>query len=396
MMLSSTVPALSLLCISLSLFHPAETLHASSQSKTGLSIVRRAVSDKVEGNQLQEPVIREISLETERKHEAFGLSGWSVLTTDEGEKYFYDSETGMIQWEDPRDAKAQALRPPVHVGEDWKAALLRSAPSKDTIVNKFRACKITRLQKFAHLCRLLFLQSAGVMQMHVYKNGGTTIQSAHQAKGSDAAQFPHGNKPGHYSQDFLKDLINSETWFRTALVRDPMDRALSAFKEVKARLGNAIIFNTTFPPGSKKAAAYARLGYHNDCTIGETGLLDDFERMLNFIEHDDNPSHHVPFGYHFLTQTHFMIDEDGNKFPLDYIGQSNNLLGEEKFLMRDENLQLDYKSGPMNSNAAECRIDKAKLPVRLQRSICRVYLDDYCCFGFALPEACSDMVCPTA
>jgi hypothetical protein len=390
MMLSSTVPALSLLCISLSLFHPAETLHAPSRSNTDISIVRRAVSDKIEGNQLQEPGIR--ALETQGKDEAFGLSGWSALTTNEGKKYFYDSVTEIIQWEDLRDAKAQPLRPSVHVGEDWKAALLKSAPSKDSIVNKFRACKITRIQKARHLNELYFLQSASVMQMHIFKNGGSTIQNAHRAKGADGEMLSGSD----YSEKFLKDLINSETWFRTALVRDPMDRALSAFKEVKARMGNERIFATFYPPGSKKAARYALVGYHNDCTIGETGLLDDFERMLNFIEHDDTPGTHVPFGFHFLTQTNFMIDEDGKKFPMDYLGQFDNLLEEEKFLMRDENLQLINKSGPMNSQAPECRIDKAKLPVDLQRTVCRVYLDDYCCFGFALPEACADMVCPTA
>jgi hypothetical protein len=273
--------------------------------------------------------------------------------------------------------------------EDWKTAFLKAAPSADTIVNKFRACKITKMQKFDHLCHLFVMPEAKTMQMHIYKNAGSTLEDTHRDKGGDG--FQHGM---NHSQKELGEMINDESWFRTALVRDPMDRAISSFHEIKARSSDRELYAAQYPEGGKRATDYAAAGYHDGCESPESAL-EDFQKMMDYTEHDDSPVNHVPFGWHFLTQTHFMIDAKGEKFPLDYIGQFKDLLREEKYLMKDENLELVYNSGPYDSNQPGCRIDKTKLSVDIQRSICRAFQDDYCCFGFDFPEACSDMKCPT-
>jgi hypothetical protein len=274
--------------------------------------------------------------------------------------------------------------------DDWKAALMKAAPSGDKFLKSFRECKITQSKKsFHHLCHLFLVSN--VMQMHIYKNAGSTIEDVLHQKGGQG--FQHGDAEGHYSQDALREMIKNEPWFRTAIVRDPMDRAVSAFHEVKARMGTPELFDVL---PEEMRSEYARAGYEQGCLPNGTGLLDDFQKMLDNFEQDENPEKRVPFGFHFLTQTHFVTDEQGEKLPLDYIGDFKDLLREEKFLMKDENLELPHNSGPFDAKEPDCRVENAKLPLQLQRSICRIYLDDYCCFGFPLPEACSDMVCPTA
>jgi hypothetical protein len=182
--------------------------------------------------------------------------------------------------------------------------------------------------------------------------------------------FPH-----RYEQVQLQKLIFNTAWLRTALVRDPMDRAVSAFHEIKLR-------------------ELVSLGLR-DCNANRTQLIDQFWRMMQYVEYDADPETHIPAGYHFLTQTHFMIDQSGSKYPLDYIGDASDMLREEQFILQDTHLQLEHHSGPTGLDAPNCRIEKTDLPVGLQQLICRVYIDDYCCYGFALSGACSDMVCPT-
>lgn len=267
---------------------------------------------------------------------------------------------------------SQLPQPKGNAETDWKAHLVKAAPSGERIVNSFRSCRITRIQHVDHLCNLFADANTSSLQLHVFKNGGTTIASAVLRKGGRSLE--HGKGPNEFSQSHLTQLINNAAWFRTALIRDPMERALSAFHEIKARM--------MLSQGSV------------DCSTNRTKLLDEFHSMLNYVEHDADPGTHVPYGYHFLTQTHFMIDSSGAKYYLDYIGNANDILREEQFILQDTRVQLDHKSGPTGLDAPNCRIDKAELPVNVQSSICRIYRDDYCCYGFAFPAACSTMTCP--
>lgn len=207
--------------------------------------------------------------------------------------------------------------------------------------------------------------------MHIYKNIGTSVAWAFLGKGGTVLE--HGEQ--HQTQKELQQLINNAGWFRTALVRDPMERALSAFHEIKVR-----------------EITSQRLV---DCSSSRAQLLDELQGMLNHMEHDADPEAHVPFGYRFLPQTHFMIDPQGVKYPLDYIGDATGILLEERFILQDFGLELEHVSGLLHLDAPSCRIGKTELPVDLQITICRIFIDDYCCYGFALPGACSHMACPT-
>jgi len=291
----------------------------------------------------------------------------------DGNEYAFVDDLDIIVIRGSLSTRKEPFRPPDpkgHAESDWKTSLIKAAPSGDRIVNSFRACKITRLQQFDHLCHLFVLPNASALQMHVYKNGGTTMARAFRTKGGRG--FQHGEQ---VQQTQLEQLINNAGWWRTALVRDPMERAVSAFHEIKLRM--------VLSQGSV------------DCSANRAQLVDEFQSMLNHVEHDANPETHVPAGYHFLTQTHFMIDSIGGKYPLDYIGGVSDMLREEQFILQDTRLQLDHKSGPLDLGAPNCHIEKTDLPLDLQKTICRIFIDDYCCYGFAFPEACSDMACPT-
>jgi len=131
-----------------------------------------------------------------------------------------------------------------------------------------------------------------------------------------------------------------------------------------------------------------------DCPHGTKEWVWVFQSMLNHIKKDAAPHEHVPFGYHFLTQTHFMIDPKGNKYPIDYIGNFSKFDKEIELILQEKKPFVEHFSGPFETHFKHCSFDRARVTPKLTKTICEVYLDDYCCFGFAFPEECSHMTCP--
>jgi hypothetical protein len=165
-----------------------------------------------------------------------------------------------------------------------------------------------------------------------------------------------------------KGLVHMEeffdpAWFRTAVVRDPMSRVVSSFNEVHRRTD--VPANTT------------------------ADMLRSLVLVLDTMEDNptQNPENIVANGQHFLSQVQFMLDDEGNKLPMDYIGQLTNLQDEMAFVLGAPHLTLEVRHGPTDEQ--EMRgLRETDLSVEMQRAVCRLYRDDYCCFGFDWPEVC--------
>lgn len=246
------------------------------------------------------------------------------------------------------------------------------------------ACRISRQPiKFDHLTELAILPRKGSMIMHVYKNGGTVANSITHTEGGSTYQ--HGSL--QYPQDFLRELIRNEDWFRTALVRDPIDRVLSAFHEVEKR---------------KCEHWAARCEKESAKSVSEH-VADLVSMLLSIDKHPEKkPDWYVVGGYHFLPQIHFMIDKDKTKFPLDYVGNASNMAKELAFILDDPQLlkpgAIPELHGPIHDDSSnnKFRLRRKSLTPKVLEIICRMYHDDYCCFGFEFPEECKTHVCDHA
>jgi len=237
-------------------------------------------------------------------------------------------------------------------------SLANEGPSNTSLVLRYRQCSVTSVREGPKLTAVVVLPSRGSMFVHIFKNGGTTVCYKVRKMGGDCFDNFHWRGERVQLEEFL-----APTWFRTAVVRDPMSRVVSSFNEVKRRA--ALLANTT------------------------ADMLSSLARILETME--DNPTQNaetiVASGHHFSSQVQFLLDDEGNKLPMDYIGQLTNLQDEMAFVLGAPHLTLEVRHGPTDEQ--EMRgLRETDLSVEMQRAVCRLYRDDYCCFGFDWPEAC--------
>ncbi|CAJ1408404.1 unnamed protein product [Effrenium voratum] len=246
---------------------------------------------------------------------------------------------------------------------------IQQAPGQ--MLASFRGCRIRasmqrRVSKEAaqgrHVLYLSALEASHAAIVHVFKNAGTAIAEATQRLGGRV--YSTIVEPHHWNTQ--QHILDSKTWFRAALVRDPVERMLSAFHEVeKRRLWEA---NATAP---------------EEFNIGASQQwLEQLHQTLESCLAEDEP-----LDYHYMPQANFLVDAFGRKYDLTYIGRVERLEEELKFIFRVPDLKTSYRSGPY-ADVSAFRIAQKDLPDSTLRLICQMYAVDYCCFGFDLPGAC--------
>merc|ERR1712062_914835 len=153
-----------------------------------------------------------------------------------------------------------------------------------------------------------------------------------------------------FSRTCLARVYKDEALFRRALVRDPFKRAVSALGEVAHR----------------EAARRNKTA----CSNTTEELISDLESIMNHMKQDATPELNVLDGFHFLAQTHFMIDSEGQKLPIDYIGNFSNFEEEASFILQNKSAELEFMSGPSRVHLDGCRLDPDAVPPKLKENIC--------------------------
>eukprot|EP00404_Azadinium_spinosum_P035024 CAMPEP_0180650290 /NCGR_PEP_ID=MMETSP1037_2-20121125/52134_1 /TAXON_ID=632150 /ORGANISM="Azadinium spinosum, Strain 3D9" /LENGTH=188 /DNA_ID=CAMNT_0022675585 /DNA_START=45 /DNA_END=608 /DNA_ORIENTATION=+ len=144
----------------------------------------------------------------------------------------------------------------------------------------------------------------------------------------------------------------------------PLERVLSAYHEFKKRA------YAEMKDGDK-----AKVEHGN---MTQLDYIDDLKKMLigDIADYDA----------HFVSQAALLAEMGGAKFPMDYLGRFDNIETELGFVFRIPNrVHLNVHHGPTDPLF---RIKKTLLTEEVTQLICKYYIDDYCCFGFAFPEPC--------
>jgi hypothetical protein len=222
----------------------------------------------------------------------------------------------------------------------------------------------------------------GAMMPHIFKSGGTMMmQVVRQHGGQVSTIFNRGTK---YSKRDIVKQYSAFEGFRAALVKDPLRRSLSSFHELMSR---------RYSP--------TRIGRHltkqemRDLA-NQTFLIDIYRQELEHTAKNGVQRPGVSPHAHFSPQMSFLLGNEGEKLPLDYIGLADDAPQELEFISRIPGLAetVTYKSGPGGQQFGNFfRIDQKLIPEDLVRVACGVYIVDYCCLGFDLPPACRDMSC---
>lgn len=226
--------------------------------------------------------------------------------------------------------------------------------------------------------------------LHVFKNAGTTIAHAVEDRGGTILDWnlAYNNTIVKGEAQPLDSLFADPTWLRVAFIRPPVQRVLSSFNEelVRARIFYNDSDTTTIKSRDNIMAAFVQ-------------LVDEMN-FTNPTSPQNRKSRIIADGIHFLTQTNFMIDKNGNKLPIDYIGDMTNLLPEMRHILQDPELEIENNSGPEDKNTyyrySKDRKDSVvkieDIPERTMKKLCQVYKDDFCCFGYEIPSVC-DIAC---
>lgn len=241
-------------------------------------------------------------------------------------------------------------------------------------------------------------------------------------------------------------ILHDRANYIAAFVRDPIDRFLSGFYEIIARLAE----QKPQMVGSQRVEAGAW-----EAPRTRAALLSTLDRLLDSELAFSPPAQNVTDAqkewlrnFHLAPQVTFLSSWEGERFRLDYLGRSERLSTELSFLLHDRHHALAHAyevtrydrashpkplvvvPSPLNvsvthhremlaprrstldpgqsrqatsvlaaslaSRAGVPRIDAATLSQErpdLVRKICSLTLVDFCCFGLFLPAACRNMTC---
>jgi len=300
-------------------------------------------------------------------HVVFGSS--EVCTSGDVHEHGFRSGPSLLQTYQDRQLveileapDVQLLPKPALV---LNKSLANEGPSNTSLVDSYRQCSVTNVRHGQKLTAVSVLPSRGSMFVHIFKNGGTSVCEKVTNLGGDCFDNYGWRRNGLVQMEEFFD----PSWFRTAVVRNPMSRVVSSFNEVRRRSASS--------PNTK------------------ADMLRLLALILKTMEKNptQNPETIVSYGQHFQSQTQFMLDDQGKKLSMDYIGQLTDLQDEVAFILGAPNLTLEFRHGPTHANET-LLLHEIDLPVEIQQAVCRVYRDDYCCFGFDWPEACrGDVAC---
>lgn len=199
---------------------------------------------------------------------------------------------------------------------------------------------------------------------------------------------------------------NSGRWaasdvFRFAFVRDPLDRFLSTFRPVEGRSGSAARYG--------RYRGYDPHGSWQRCRATECkGEINDLKAIAATLEADlhrwSAGTHVAEQGLltHALTQMYFLTgtDADGTPLKLSYVGRLENFTRDWEYVRVRIGAQgVPTKGVPTQSsrfNAERMNIGGVPAAVRAAAErepaivcpLCRIYMQDYQCLGYARPLLC--------
>lgn len=336
------------------------------------------------------------------------------------ENTFFDGDAGFLQiysspdaakylLDDNLDETIQLSEPildhmvpkPLKTG-NFKEQVIRKAPQGDFIISKFNQCKINLIQQcpFGHGTKEVAMEpKSSTSFIHVFKNAGTTINKAVLDHGGflftgwrskaraplkEEQHFLNRTLQNGRTKKFISERIHDKRWLQVAFARDPMQRVLSAFHEMEKR-------------------------HEPNKEISHDELLAKFVDTVDRLHSNPNlPCNSTEYGVggvHFMLQTNFLINEFGDKYPIDYIGHMKHMAQELPHLLEDPKYKVEIHHGPHNSNnygaeeaASLFRLKESDLPLETKKKIWTLYKDDYCCLGMDFPKEAKqetdlDLVC---
>lgn len=307
-----------------------------------------------------------------------------VYTAPDGARYLFDYGLDTVEQLASAESSSKVLPkvpvPAFHAEPTWKQDIISKAPSADRLVSQFKACKVKLIQHMSgrkgHVSSVALAPDKGILFNHVFKNSGTSVNKAVLDHGGKTyASWAGADRPT------LRQMMDDPAWLRTAFVRNPMDRALSSFHEIMKRRLNWV----------QQKPALRRMNL-----TSQDQLVEEFVRVIDQLASDPTKPERVLYGAHFLTQANFMVGDDAEKLAIDYIGSADHIEEELRYFLQDPHLKTERLSGPpryynyedSSASQSQFRIKESDIPQRTKEQLCKIYADDYCCFGFEFPAAC--------
>jgi hypothetical protein len=273
-----------------------------------------------------------------------------------------------------------------------------------------------------HLAQdVLYSTRCGTVLVHVWKNGGTMLEDFLTSEHNTACKFaiqydgsPHRVPASSWGvtgrmRAAMGRLAADRSLRWSAFVREPTARFLSGFHEHLDRAG----FRSSYPLIPDFSALVRKaVHYTNGTSQGHPRTMEVLANltlapMLHLLERMvetelTRPEPEDPFAgskewlaqFHLAPQMSFLTNWGGELLPLQYVGRLDAVQEELGFVLQEPNLsQITRKHhfdlGRVESISTEVLAQHQ----RLQRAICKLMLVDYCCLGFDLPRACSNISC---
>merc|ERR1712046_302061 len=113
-----------------------------------------------------------------------------------------------------------------------RSRYIEQSPTGSSVLQQFRQCHV-RLPRTldGKIYEITVHDRLRVLFAHIFRTGGTSVNDFARARG--ARHLTHLGE----DQDSLRRIWFDDSLFRAAIVRDPLERALSAFREAKCRTG---------------------------------------------------------------------------------------------------------------------------------------------------------------
>ena len=228
----------------------------------------------------------------------------------------------------------------------------------------------------APVYEMAFLPGASTLAIHIFRTGGTSVNQAFRALGGTTL-----TRYGESATVFkiMQELLDAPGVFKASIVRHPVDRALSSFHALEKR--DKCRYETDEPePRCMQDSLVATPGMKKE-------WLEEFERYLDTVEEwqlaveekkAPNP--------HFVPQARFLVNRDGEKYRMDYLGRTTMLAEDIKFTTGSI-VEVRERHGPC-PDTLMYRLELSDLPDATLRRLCRIYLEDFLCFGHDLPLTC--------
>jgi len=236
-------------------------------------------------------------------------------------------------------------------------------------LKRYLTCK----PRFASSSLRTVVSLHGTVVPHIYKNAGTALMRTvlnHGGKIFSLWDDPQGRKPAQVQQmpeEEVRNLWKNHKGPRAAIIRDPLERAASAFHEVMSR---------------KHCEEDSSIPFH---ATHQKAMVRVFADALKSSENT-----------HYDPQMQFLVDNNGHTIELGYIGLADNLLQEMASIFGlPDNIDIPPASGPMcgEKNKDLYRVDVTRLPAHVIRKACKRYAVDYCCLGLEFPPECESISC---